>query len=390
MSDTTKRVVRRRESEEMKALISRIQKRAGDTSITKANTLPSCNHISTGAFMLDLALMGGWPEGFVSTAVGLESSGKTTIWKKAVAEYQRKHPNKFPLWIDSESLFDEKYAAKLGVDLDRLYVAKPTSAEETVDIIDDALKTPDVGVVILDSIPGMVPMKVEEKSAEDDTVAMLARVCAKLCSKVLVAMNKSKREGHRPCLWLVNQFRIKIGAMHMTYTMPGGRQINHLPSTILELRNKEVVGKGDASGQVVESDIAFKLRKAKHGCAFREGALTLVSSPHHESGLTLGASDHHKALVAYAKKQGIVFGGGSSWKTPFTDPDPFPKLDAIIQAARENKTFETQLAQSVIMLHRMEHGLDMVPPDNHLFGADVSKTVKDVVTALRDSANEDA
>jgi recombination protein RecA len=71
--------------------MQRIEKVHGTKLVARATDSVECNRIPSGCFMLDFALLGGFPQGYVSMIYGLESSGKTTACLKGVAEFQRKH-----------------------------------------------------------------------------------------------------------------------------------------------------------------------------------------------------------------------------------------------------------------------------------------------------------
>ncbi|MBI3721235.1 MAG: DNA recombination/repair protein RecA, partial [Fimbriimonas ginsengisoli] len=91
-------------------------------------TREAVSAISTGCLSLDVALgVGGLPRGRIAEIYGTESSGKTTLALHVIAEAQR-HGG-LALFVDAEHALDTEYARALGVDVDKLYIAQPTSGE---------------------------------------------------------------------------------------------------------------------------------------------------------------------------------------------------------------------------------------------------------------------
>lgn len=77
---------------------------------------------------LDNALgVGGYPKGRIIEIYGHESSGKTTLAIHAIAEAQK--AGGIAAFIDAEHAFDRFYAAKLGVDVDNLWISQPDNGE---------------------------------------------------------------------------------------------------------------------------------------------------------------------------------------------------------------------------------------------------------------------
>lgn len=339
--------------------------------VAKASDSVECNRIPTGCFMLDFALLGGLPQGYVSMIYGLESCGKTTACLRGVAEFQKKHPDKVVGWMDAEGLFDSEWAERLGVNVDKMVVATPDYGEQGVDIIDEWMSVKSIGLIVVDSLPSLVPMKMLEKSAEDDLMAAHPRLMGKMCSKITSNNQKERREGHWVTIWNINQFRSKVGfVLGNPMTLPGGRQINHIPSTKLWLKlKKEHMGKDEHGVEVHEySEQAFKFEKTKHGSSIKEGEYQLYLSPSNEKGLPEGSYDNVAAVMPFAKKYGFVTGGGSAWRL-LTGKSPDTKYGNL--TAVENFLYKDQeeldtLMRSVIAHQRKSKGHPALPPDGYL------------------------
>ncbi len=122
----------------LKAVIAEIEGKFGKGSIMK---LGDGNHnlavevIPTGALALDAALgIGGVPRGRIIEVYGPESSGKTTLALQVLAETQAM--GGYAAFIDAEHALDPVYAARLGVDLENLYISQPDTGEQALEICD--------------------------------------------------------------------------------------------------------------------------------------------------------------------------------------------------------------------------------------------------------------
>lgn len=357
------------EETEFDIVIQNIKSAKGEDVILPAKNIPIANHIPTGNFMLDYALMGGIPEGYATMLYGYESCGKTTLLKKIVGCFQQKHPDKKTVWVDTEGLFDKGWAETLGCDTSKVLVARPDTGNEAVDIIEAVMGAWETGLVVLDSVPACVPKQVIDASAEDDTMGKLAQLMGKMCSKITVSWNRERKRNHWVTFLYTNQFRSKLGfVLGDPRTLPGGRQINHLPSTKLELKGKEVMGKDKYGSEVIEAnEHAFKVVKAKHGVSVRNGEFKMIHNPDSDTGIPQGGWDDYKTLCVYAKRMGLVTGGGSSWYIQGVDTK-FPNLTTLHTHLKDNNEANLRLRQATISMQRKAMGLPVTPPDGYLLG----------------------
>ena len=352
--------------------IENIKKVHGSSLVSRASDTVECNRIPTGCFMLDFALLGGLPQGYVSMIYGYESCGKTTGCLKGVAEYQRKHPDKVVAWMDAEGLFDSDWAKRLGVDTEqRMVVATPEYGEQGVDIIDEWMSVKSIGLIVVDSLPSLIPIKMLEKSAEDDLMAAHPRLMGKLCSKITSNNQRERRSGHWVTIWNINQFRSKVGfVLGNPMTLPGGRQINHIPTTKVWLKlKKEHMGVDKNGVEVHEfSEQGFKFEKTKHGSSIKEGEYQLYLSPDNPKNLQEGSYDNVAAVMPFAKKYGFVSGKGTGAKL-ITAIDPekkFGSLTSIEDYLYSDQEELDTLMRSVIAHQRKSKGHTPLPPDRYL------------------------
>lgn len=76
-----------------------------------------------------------------------ESSGKTTLGLHCVAQAQKLGGT--AAFIDAEHALDPVYAAKIGVDIDELYVSQPDNGEQALDICEALVRSSAIDIVVL-------------------------------------------------------------------------------------------------------------------------------------------------------------------------------------------------------------------------------------------------
>jgi len=127
---------------------------------------------ASGAFGMDYPLFGGLPLGQICIYSGLPHSGKTTAACCELAAYQRQFPDRPCVYVDAEHRLNLEHQAKMnGVDLAKLrYVDIPVgmSGEQVLDIIIELEQSDNIGLIILDSIPALIPAAVLKADMTED------------------------------------------------------------------------------------------------------------------------------------------------------------------------------------------------------------------------------
>lgn len=143
-----------------------------DNLIIKSDIVPHYERLASGALGMDYPLYGGLPEGRICVYSGLQHSGKTTAACCELAAYQRKYPEKTCVYVDAEHTLDLKFQANMnGMDLSRLYyvnIPANMSGEQVCDLIVELEKTDDIGLIVLDSLPALLPQAVLENDLTKD------------------------------------------------------------------------------------------------------------------------------------------------------------------------------------------------------------------------------
>ena len=107
--------------------------------------------VPTGSIALDQALgVGGLPRGRIVEIFGTESAGKTTLAMAAVAEAQAAGGQ--AAFIDVEHAMDPAYARLIGVDVDKLLISQPDSAEQALEITEYMIRSGALDIIVVDSV----------------------------------------------------------------------------------------------------------------------------------------------------------------------------------------------------------------------------------------------
>jgi len=158
---------------------------------------------------LDEITGGGWPVGRIVELYGQESCGKTTACYHAISEAQKKYPNKFAAFIDSEYSSDNSYAKSVGVNIEELVLAQPDSGEDAFGIVQGLIETGSCSLIVVDSVAAMVP---RSETEEEDYGKQLMGVQARMMSRSLRKLVPIAAK-YGTTIVFTNQIRNKIGVM---------------------------------------------------------------------------------------------------------------------------------------------------------------------------------
>lgn len=361
---------------ELADTIAAIKKQQGDGAILTGVSASAQTFIETGIFLQDFAMLGGIGESRVSMIYGHPGAGKTTVSARCAAALQRKYDDKAVVYVDAEGTFDMTWGKMHGIDEDRFVLSQPESGEHAVDIIDAVLRSKETGLVIIDSLPAMVPQAMIERSAEDKTMAVRSQLIGVCCSKILAAFQAERKRKHNPSVIMVNQWRSKVGfVLGNPNVLPGGAQPRYLSSYMLEVKKKkEHTGKDRFGNEInIYNEHAFDLDKSKSGSSIRQGEFVLVTSNDYVCSdapnvrLPAGSIDDYKVVCTYAKRMGFITGGGQSYEIQGVD-QKFRKLENMIEFFAENDDEFISIKRKMIAMKREENGLPAIPPDGYLLG----------------------
>ena len=150
---------------------------------------PDYDRLPTNALGLDYILGGGVVLGRLYEFSGLYHSGKTGAACVVLAAYQRAFPDKTCVFVDAEHTLDLRFWAKMtGLDLSKLYYLNPNgqSGQQILEIIEEIQQQDDVGAIVLDSLPALIPEAVLTNDLTKDMGqrATMAKPLYPFCSKM--------------------------------------------------------------------------------------------------------------------------------------------------------------------------------------------------------------
>lgn len=288
---------------------------------------------------------GGMPRGKAVEFFGPEGSGKTTSALDMIAQAQKIFEQEYEdelerlrsivpsgvkqereikarldnlkvkkcVYFDLENTLDLEWAQLLGVDVDNMYLVTPESdsAEKVLQKLLDMLDTGEVGLLVLDSVPHLVPQVIFEESMEKKSYGGVSGPMSVFCSRVPPHLTKSDA-----LLIIINQEREDLDNPYSSYSTPGGRALKHLYTVRIRFRKGNLIDDGNRevpsrtpnpAGNIVQMEIikskAFKPNR-------RLGSYTLK----YYEGI-----DELADLVTMAMTYNFIVQGGS-WFT-FVDPD---------------------------------------------------------------------
>lgn len=248
-----------------------------DKLAIKADITPNYERISTGAFGFDYPLYGGLPLGRICTFAGLFHSGKTLAACVAMAAYQRKFPDRLCVYADLEHSLDIKFMSRMtGLNPEKMIYFNPTSltGEQVLDAILEFQKSDDIGMIVLDSIPALLPAESIEKDMTKDPG--MRGTIAKPLHRFLIAMSSLVNQQNNIFI-MVNQVRVAgttfTGAP--IYSEPGGQGPQYYSSVKVRFGTRTFI-KGDrvdlSDGEGAEGfRLKFSITKQKCGPIARGG-----------------------------------------------------------------------------------------------------------------------
>lgn len=255
----------------------------GANSISRSDKIVPYEVISTGSIVLDYRTgVGGLVEGRLAEYWGPDGIGKTTLAMHSIREAQAKHPDKMTAWIDVEARLDKAWAKAQGIDLKRMYLIEPDSAEEVADQMKMLITSGMISMVVLDSIGAMIPEAEKEKDADQSVVAMQAQRVTRM---VKIAASEAKHTGI--VVLLINQVRANVSGFGRAITTGGGWALKHSTTMKMEFkRTGEGVYKATIDGveEEVGHQLAIKVERNSVAPKGRVAVINLFNQPSKKYG----------------------------------------------------------------------------------------------------------
>ena len=296
--------------------------------------------IPTGSMALDAQIgIGGWPKGRICEMWGPEHAGKTTVAMLSAAQAQIDDPERRVAWIDMEQTFDPKWAKSLGVDLDRLYLYRPLTAEDVADAAREFMSSGMFSLVVLDSVGGMISRAEMEKEADQDTVGQVPKIVTRM---VKIAAPMAYR--NETTVLVINQVRSVIGGFGASESTGGGWALKHVSSVKVNIRSGEPI-KARVRGEEVTigRKVLARVEKNKINGRLGRAEFTLISQPTAQNPMV--GVDQVAETFDVAKKFGVLGKGGYS---TLPDGARINGRDKSIEHLRDNPGTVTALRAQVL------------------------------------------
>jgi len=279
---------------ELDSVMKALNKRFGQNYIGVGSEIMDTDYVRypTGIFPLDYAVGGGLPERKIMMIAGKESSSKTSTALKAIASVQAQ--SKIAAFIDVEHGFDPIWAAKLGVQVDKLIIAQAKTVEEMSDTIEALVMTGEIALIVVDSVAAAPSQKELDDSADQKSMGGKAKAIGLMMGKLTARLNDVGNPV-RTSIILLNQIRQNVGGWGAPEYCPGGKQLHFQCDIIVWLRpdSKPVGGKEDPQGITVK----FKCTKNRTAPPFKVGTYDLLFE---------GKFDDVPAMIDLALTTGVV------------------------------------------------------------------------------------
>ena len=267
---------RQRPRENLELALAQIEKAFGRGAVmrmTEAEALDrSIDTIPTGSIALDLALgVGGLPPRTIVEIFGAESAGKSD--PRAARHCRGTEKGWHGSLHRRRNALDPTYAKALGVQVEKLLISQPDSAEQALEITDYLVRSGALDIVVIDSVAALVPRAELEGEMGDVHMGLQARLMSQALRKLSGSINKTST-----VVVFINQLREKVGVIFGNPEVtPGGRALKFYSSVRIDLRRAESIKVGtDIIGnrvraRVVKNKVAPPFKKVELEIIYNEG-----------------------------------------------------------------------------------------------------------------------
>ncbi|CAA2986960.1 DNA repair recA homolog 2, mitochondrial [Olea europaea subsp. europaea] len=231
--------------------------------------------VSTGSLRLDQALgIGGLPKGRMVEIYGQEASGKTTLALHIIKEAQKF--GGYCAYLDVENAMSPLFAESIGVNTDNLLVSQPDSAENLLSIVDTLTKSGSIDVIVVDSVPALVPQIEVEASTCSPPTDLQSKIMTQALRKIHYSLCRSCT-----LIIFINQVRRNLrsdqGSIRAEEVTCGGNALRFYAAIRMRiirkglLRNEDKVTGLGICVQVVKNKLAPSMTKAELNMQFGRG-----------------------------------------------------------------------------------------------------------------------
>lgn len=135
-------------------------------------------------------------------------------------------------YLDLEHSFDKAWSTTLGIQPSEIEIMQPPDvvAEDILQMIQELIETGEMGLIVIDSIPSLVPRAEIDKKFGERTVASLAGLLTVFCRKIVPLLSR-----YNTTLLIINQVRDNLNNPYVVNT-PGGQALKFYASLRINFR----------------------------------------------------------------------------------------------------------------------------------------------------------
>ncbi|MEY2973523.1 MAG: hypothetical protein RI886_1300 [Pseudomonadota bacterium] len=195
----------------------------------KGDLMPVHQVIPTPSIGLNRALGGGLNTGATHLFWGTPSVGKTTMCFRILAEAQKMGYR--PVIIDSESSYNDEYAAKCGIDVEDIVVVQSTIVEEILKNIYEYLNhTTEKHIFLFDSLSNIIKEEFYDKPEGGKAMGLQSRSQGFLLQKLVNYLHKE-----RNIMLFVAHQTVDLSGMFAVTKAKMGNTVHHNMHNIVKL-----------------------------------------------------------------------------------------------------------------------------------------------------------
>lgn len=255
---------------------------------------------------------GGFPRKRTTIVTGKEDSGKTSLLLQSIGYNMSIDPEFVACWLESESSLELNYLIDtFHIDPERfvyLEHEREGAGEAALEKIESILALNVCDMVVINSLKCLVPSAEMERSIAQETIALQARMNAKMARKFTSLVSESNA-----AFVIVQHLTTDIGSMaHDKSVLAGGGAIRYASALTIDLRKRSLAPTDPITP---EEGIKIGLTVKKNHC-------TPAINPYlkTEYYVVFGEGiEQYLETLENAIEQGILYKGGAYIKD--LDPD---------------------------------------------------------------------
>lgn len=225
--------------------------------------------VSTGNKAFDLILDGGVPFGYVTELMGFSQSGKSLFMQQIIGNAMSKYDG-IGILIDRENAYTKKRGEQLGIDNDRLIIAKPADVPTPFHAFSFLIQT--VEAIRAEEKDVYIAIGIDSISAFGKDVSLDKSDSGRKAKSIHEGLRESLTVIDRKVMLLVaNQFTFKIGVMYGDpRTTTAGESVKYYGNVRLALEDRKQIKDPNRGDEVVGNWIGIEVVKTRLGPCYRE------------------------------------------------------------------------------------------------------------------------